>query len=280
MGEASRRKWEARLERLRLSLQEKTETMHPVKYLRVTGIASLLLGGGLAVIFAFFWTGVGFIYLGAIILAADIYSQPWNWKWKLAVMLMPILIVLLVSIWISESAPLNIQMIRHYGNYKEDEVIGGITWKDQYSELLVLFSNLSSDDYHDFDAFIVTDLGVAGTGWIEGAPTCVMRIPGPHVTEVRVKGKDAAGNPTEQLMSRLALTGPYHLHCDKLLRHDTIQIVFALVNIGQPPEKPDVTKPESLLGPKKLATWSFVHGTYISLFRPFSFSERKELIGD
>jgi hypothetical protein len=251
----------------------------PIKILRTAAIA-LLTGAGFAVIFAFFWPGIVLIYLSAVVLAIDFLCEKWDRIWRFGALLIPIGLVGLVSLWAFGSAPLEIQFHRHYGNFKEGEVIGGIVWKDTYSELRVVVSNPTSNDYQDFDALIATDLWVANTGLMDAAPTRVLRIAGPHATDVRLKGKDERGNPIEQLMSRLALTGPHLLHCDKLLKHDTVQAVFALVNASDKPQKPDVTKPESFLGPKKLAKWASVNSTYTSLFRPYSFSEKKELAGD
>ena len=254
--------------------------MQPPHKVLLAAFFALLIAGGLTVIFVFFWLGVLLMYAGAVVLAIDLLCHPWNWKLKSVAMLIPVLIIVPTSIWAWGSAPLEIQVARHYGNYKEGDNIGGITWKDQYSELVVTFVNHSSNDYQDFDAFIGTDLGIASTGWIEPNQTCVLRISLPHVTEVRMKGEDEKGNPIEKLGSRVAATGPYHLHCDKLIRRDTVTMVFALVNMTDKPEKPDIAKPESLLGPKKLASWSSVSGTYTSLFRPYSFFEKKQLTGN
>lgn len=286
MGKASRRKWEARLEKIRLQFQQKTEVMHPFKWLGAKGIAAILLGGGTAVMFVFFWVGLALIYLGAIVLIVDFYYESWKWKWlKFVAMALPVILIIFpVSFWAFGSSPLRIQVHRHYGNYKEGEIVGGITWNSKYSELRVSFTNESDDDYEGLDALISTDLGTAATGWIGEAPTCVKRAKF-HFLNARTKAKDKEGKILQEtMMPTLATTGPYHLHCDKLIRHDSIQMVFALVNL--PEDKNDTGKsgaiigPESLLGPKLLPAWSLVEGTYKSMFRPFSFSERNQLKGD
>jgi hypothetical protein len=281
MGQASRRKWEARLQRMQVLLQEKTISVQPpIKVIRAAWITTLL-GGGLAVITAFFWFGVSLTYLGAVILAIDCLCEKWSWKWKSVSMLLPAMIIVFVSIWAWGSAPLQIQMIRHYGNYKDGELIHGIPWHEKYSELQFVFTNTTDQDYEDFDMFVNTDLFIAKTGWISQPPTCVLRLPEPHVIEVRAKGMDKSGKPLEELFERGATTGPYLLHCDKLLKHDSIQFIFALVSgFNKERGKEPIKTLEGLFAPKKLPSWASVQGTYKSLFRPFSISEKKQLTGD
>lgn len=285
MGRASRRKWEAMLARTEVLLKNAEEHKNleqgPIKALRAAYITTLL-GAGLAVIFNFFWVGLVLTYIGAVVLAIDFLCEKWGWKWKSVSMALPVLIIVLVSVWAFGSAPLHTKMIRHYGNFKEGQVIYGIQWSEKkYSELQFIFTNTSDEDYEDFDVFVNTDLFIAKTGWISEPGPCSLKHPEPQAVELRAKGIDPTGRPFEELYDPMAALGPYHLHCDKLLKHDSVQFIFALVSglKGERGKEP-IKSLEDLYAPKKLPTWASVAGTYKSLFRPYKFSEVKQLMGD
>lgn len=109
MGGASRRKWEAMLERAQLLLQgipEQKNPMQPPHKVLLAASVAMLIAGGLTVIFVFFWFGVFLMYAGAVILAIDLLCHPWNWKWKSVAMLIPAIIIVPTSMWAFGSAPL------------------------------------------------------------------------------------------------------------------------------------------------------------------------------
>ncbi|MEO7859955.1 MAG: hypothetical protein ABIU05_05845 [Nitrospirales bacterium] len=262
-----------------------------LKYFRSIGASSLVFAVAGVVMTPFYWTAVSIGYFGLFLLAFDLWFEPFRGlkirerrAWKAGLMLVLFAIGVFCGVgFVFRSAPLGISVVRHLGNFQDGEVIGGITWKPPYSELRVSFTNESQEVYEDFDMIIKTDLQVAKTGWIDIKPNCSFDLHQfPAIPEPRGRGKDAKGNIVEGPYKFFVDNGPYRIHCDKLLAHDHISVIFALVSgLTKNLNEVDMTKiPESLFGPKKLPDWAKIYGSYRVRMRPYSISKAEHLTGD
>lgn len=230
----------------------------------------------------YFWTAVGFCYFSLLILVADLWFEPFSRLVKAALLLILISFGVFGSIvFVFPSAPLDIQMIRHRGDFKDGEIIGGIPWTSNYSELRVSFINQSEQTYDDVNMLIRSDLLVAKTGWITNPSNCSINLQS-DLLDWRLSSTDKkTGKHVEYPLLDLASKGSYQMHCDKLLPHLPVQIVFALLSGKiQNLDEADITKPESLFGHKKLPEWAKVNGSYKMQIRPYTVSKREKLTGD
>jgi hypothetical protein len=301
MGKDSKIKEERRLTRqIAKAIEElRTKESNLSKYLR--GAAGLLVSTAVAMVTvgsvgpAFFWVAVVLFYVGFACFAYDIWLERWRLLWKgLWWACLFIFAVFIAWVVVLPTEPLAVNLTPHYGNFKEGETVGGIQWEKNFSELRISFSNPSEQSYDDLDMVILTDLFIAQHGLIDAPPNCSLRLhQSPTALGARLKGKDNDGRPTEQLMSSLGDSGPYLLHCDKLLPRDTAQVIFALVGLKNEDvmdwmkskqkehlKEADINKPWSIFGPKKLPEWAAVNGRYKVFLRPYAITKQAKLSGE
>lgn len=275
MGRTSRRKWEGEIKKLEAALANSSRNTIP-SYLRAIGIVGLFSGAGLALVNVFFWLGVTITYVGLALLALDIWVQNWAVKRRCLVSIIPAALFVLLSMWIAPS-DLSITILPHPGDFKEGELIGQIPWKSEwYSELRVTIANPTNSDYDELHGKITNDLGTAKWSLVSSPPGCFLREDVTAPIEVRASGKDKSGRPSERLAEKLFTTYPIHLYCDKLRGGDSVQAVFALLPGVLQLGKADISKPESLFGPKKLPSWAAIEGEYKVHLRPHRFSKQEE----
>jgi hypothetical protein len=254
-----------------------------VTYLRSIGGVAFLFGVGGIILSTYYWFAVATVYIGLVIIFIDLWIErnlPVPWKVGFSITLWALGICGSI-LYIFPSAPLEIQMIRHRGDFPEGETIGGISWTHNYSELRVSFLNQSEQSYDDVNMLIRTDLPVAKTGFITNPSNCALNLQS-NVPELRIKTYDKkTGDRAEYPLFDLSNKAPYQLHCDKLLPHLPVQIVFALVSGKiQNLDKADITKPESIYGDKKLPEFAAVKGGYKVQIRPYTVFKREKLTGD
>lgn len=225
-----------------------------------------------------YWWAVGLAYVAMLLLAIDLYLEPGLGWWKPVLSLMWISVALLGSVeYVFKSAPLDIRTIRHYGNFKDGEIIGGISWKPTYSELRIYLTNKSDHMYEDIDVLIITDLMVSKFELVDSPSNCSMRPMRKGVA--RTKGKDEHGKPVEEIMGYLgSYRMPHRVTCDKLLAHETVQVIFALVS-GKIENFHDKTNPESWFSPKELPKWVTVDAAYKLGLQPTTVSITHQLAG-
>ncbi|MEP6936038.1 MAG: hypothetical protein ABI988_19205 [Nitrospirota bacterium] len=263
--------------------QPQSELSKAVAYLRSIGAIAFLFGAGGMIQSTYYWWAVAAVYTGLLILVIDLWIErnlTLPWKIIFSVMLLGVGIGGSI-LYVFPSAPLEIQMIRHRGDFKEGEIIGGIPWTSNYSELRVSFSNGSEEPYTDVDMLINNDLFVAQAGWVSNPANCSLNLK-KEVLDMRLKGKDKNGKSVEQLFLPFASDYPYHMHCDKLFPHEPVQIVFAVVSGEiQNLNEADIKKPASLFGHKKLPGSAVVKGSYkTQIIRPHIVFKREQLTGD
>ena len=119
---------------------------------------------GLGLISSHFWIGSGAVYLGVLWLTAEpIWSE---WMVRQAYQLQ---IVFVGVVWIgagiftcsfvTRSLPLDLVAFAYPGNYPDGVNVDGIVWKPGMSELRILITNPSNEEYENIDIHVYRTSG-------------------------------------------------------------------------------------------------------------------------
>jgi hypothetical protein len=255
----------------------------------------------------YFWAGVIAFYVAFILLTWEICFEPELLKrpgWiQVALIGVALALFDLFTIGIvCARAPLEFfSYSMRKGDYAAGTIIGSITWDRHFTDLRVAITNLSGDDYGDFDVTLCPDEWTHKAAILDNASTCAlnpvdggtfvsfaraakhgelawkgMRVPGGGFVV-----NDSMGNAYTPLATR----DGYRLRCGKLPAHSTVKIVFAVVSLGPsllPARIPrtwgglnegQVSDPFDLLDSRPAPSKIVVKGTYTRTMKPFSVME-------
>src|SRR2546425_2115913 len=129
-----------------------------VKYLRGIGIIGLLLGGS-GIVFTtpiLFWWAAGFLWLGLLAWAVDVWFEPNIGRWlRWGGMALILILCSAFTFGIAfYPAPLNVITTSYEGLYKPGESIYGIKWDADMSDLRIDINNPTNRDYDHLDVTI------------------------------------------------------------------------------------------------------------------------------
>jgi hypothetical protein len=186
-----------------------------------------------------------FLFLAIEILVDPIFGRPWWWvRWPLFV------VVLAGTIWFTVAVPyakapldMGAYAMRN-GDYPDGTEIGGIVWNSHYTDLRILITNASDDDYQDVDltllpsemtvdAAILKDPagGCRLTGIDTGTTKVSLNVKGGSITMTRNKNDSEVHDSAGNVYVTLFRESGYGLLCSKISQHSTIQIVSSVVGV-------------------------------------------------
>ena len=201
-------------------------------------------------------------------------------------------------------APLKALAYSLPGDYSPGVEIGGISWNPHFTELRVAVTNPTADDYHDTDILLKPDAWIYRASMIINASQCEL-LPVRGKTDIHVVNKSKGGatqvtatvngsgldvyDNAGDIFTTFASEEGYRLRCTTLPSHYTVQIVFALVDVGpfhQPNnlvhetqrtwgksvlivEEVAVENVLDILGPKPSSKKVFLTGSYVRGIKPY-----------
>jgi len=253
-----------------------------VKYLRGIGIIGLLLGGR-GIVFTtpiLFWWAAGFLWLGLLAWAADVWFEPNIGRWLRWVGMA--LIVLLCSAFTFGIAfyPARLQVVAtsHEGKYKSGEVIYGITWDDAMSELRIDITNPTNRDYDRLDLTITPNKLIRDQKQFTAIPYVHLVPLGKHF---HFNYTDKTGQITQEENSPPKAYSAVRLLCDRLPSKLSIGIVIAVSELS--PEAAKLISPSGLsilsYDPKTDKIWLRSRATSVSMVGEFTVAYRPYKIG-
>jgi hypothetical protein len=251
-----------------------TRKLHPIAayLLRTIGIVSILGGGAGDMIGVSFPFWAGAISLGLILLLIDPWIEPSlrlaNVTWKIG--LSAIFLIAFISFlhWIVFlSAPMKITARDYNEDYLPNtHTLFGVEWKEDYSDLRVVFENPTDFAYKNID-FNIEPIGLlvaaeAQTSNLSGVQLFNTKkgqdIVTMTSTDTKTGKKSYVPQKDEQFMA-----GTIRLLCDTLPKHSMFEVILAVhvipegILVREQPRRPLFT---SRL-PAKLVR---VYGTYES----------------
>lgn len=142
-------------------------------------------------------------------------------------------------------APLKALTYTRPGNYSSGVEIGGIPWNQHFTDLRVVITNVTADDYRNVDILLKPDTWTHRAAIVTNPSECellaVSNIMDIHVADngkgggtsvtatLNGSGLDVYDNVGD-ITTTFASEGGYRLRCATLPSQYTIQIVFALVD--------------------------------------------------
>jgi len=216
--------------------------------------------GGISLMVFLFWPGVALAYIGCFLLLNELIYEPLLLrKNPLAQLLCLALFFAAVGVGTARYVFVFSQPIFSMDSWATDFPVGfevgGIKWESAYTEVVVSVENGTSRDYTDIDLYIQPLNTVAKAGQIGTFPPCTITYTagGQEVAPVLVK--DTNGKTSVIQIYHQGGNSPWRLRCDKLPKHSTVKIVFAVVNLGRPAK---ILIPDSI----------FINGTWLVLATP------------
>ncbi len=162
------------------------------------------------------------------------------------------ILVITATIWFTvvgplARAPLKALAYTRPGNYSPGVEIGSISWNPHFTELRVAVTNPTASDYRDTDVLLKPDGWTHKASMITNPSQCEL-LPVSGETDIHVvnngnggatsvtatvngSGLDVYDNAGD-IFATFASEEGYRLRCTTLPSHYTVQIVFALVDVG------------------------------------------------
>jgi hypothetical protein len=198
-------------------------------------IPTFLFALGVAVIPLWFWGAIGLIALSlpfTVWLSVKVFRH--NTKLTLKIMLAGVSLLLYVGAYWSIWVPASISPVLadNHVNYETGTDIYGITWQPDFSEVQLHLSNDSDYDYTNIDAYVRTDLLIAGAGLFGGINICSSEpYSGIPVISGTVSWKGSQGDPhtAPLLENNLRQASFFRIRCDRFSARSVIDIRFAVI---------------------------------------------------
>jgi hypothetical protein len=194
--------------------------------------------------------GVLVVYVGLGFWFLEICGDPWVLKRPLGFQVSLIGLVLVFfdvfSIGVvGARAPIDFKSYAmRNGDYPPGTAIAGITWDSHLTDLRVVMTNPTDDDYENLDVAVQPDKWTYKAGLLN-SPGCDLSAIGGNTVFVVVNSKGGATKITGtrvgtgfdaqdnagDVFTALATESGYRLRCLKLPARFTVQIVFAVVSV-------------------------------------------------
>jgi hypothetical protein len=237
-------------------------------------VGPLFVIGGWQIIPLSYVTGVALVYFGFVLCVFECIWEPalLQRPYQLQVALLAIVLILADAFSINVVLVLAPLTLDSYAIRTEEhptgETIAKIALNPHFTDLRVLITNPTDDDYRDFDIKVQPDRWNYKAAIFEENSGCqltemggnsILIVPNTkggatHVTGHRIgtsfQAEDDAGDVFEPFITE----GGYRVMCAKLPSHFTVQLVFALVSVDQALK--DTVLPPSNTGAKP-GTWGF-----------------------
>jgi hypothetical protein len=234
----------------------------------------LFVIGGWQIIPLSYVTGVALVYIGFVLCVIECIWEPALLRrpYQLQIALIAIVLILADAFSINVVLVLAPLTLDSYAIRTEEhptgETIAKIAWDSHFTDLRVLITNPTDDDYRDVDMTAQPDRWNYRAAIFEENSGCQLTAMGgnsllivpsgkggaTHVTGHRVgtsfQAEDDAGDVFEPFIAERG----YRLICAKLPSHFTVQLVFALVSVDQ--SLKDKVLPPNNPGAKP-GTWGF-----------------------
>ncbi|MGD0270733.1 MAG: hypothetical protein ABSB14_16830, partial [Candidatus Sulfotelmatobacter sp.] len=219
-----------------------------------------------------YWYSVGAFYAGMVALAVGALLERWPLKHRIAVCLGWFIVAAGISAKaVFVKAPIDIFPSANFGNYPDDTDVYGIKWERGLSEMRILISNHTANDYDDVDIYFTPDVPTRKV-------TQVSHVPDVSLVLVEPSNFVQPGQVSELWASSMG----FRLRCPKLPKNTTMEVLAALVNPDAKPLGPIVPgqkknvsislsgDEKQFAGPKIVARGLWVKGQYLVMNRPVS----------
>jgi hypothetical protein len=255
----------------------------------------------------YFW-GVAVIYIGFLFLLFEVCADPWVLNCSLTMQIVLIAFVLLfVDIFsigvVAAQAPITFQSYAmRNGDYSPGVTIAGMAWDSHFTDLRVVLTNPTDDDYENLDIDVQPDQWTYKAALLDSPGCDLSPLGGNMVSVATTKGGATSVTTTPVgpgfdahdnaggVFAVMATEFGYRIRCAKLSQHLTAKIVFAVVRIspellrqigistnGLSPGKKGVEiaelagvkSPFDILGSKPLPLTVQLSGVYTRKFKPF-----------
>jgi hypothetical protein len=159
------------------------------------------------------------------------------------------------------NGPLTFQAAAYRGaQYPPGTKVGGIDWKEQFSDVRLDLRNPSEVDVEEIDLLIQTDQSIAGVGQITNIPN-VVASPHGETPSFWLEGNDEHGSAVSLPVTPAGtvMTGVWRLYCPKLLRGSELRLTIAAISLN-----PAIggRLPDKLFAPRTVPTWIRIAGRY------------------
>lgn len=270
-------------------------------------IGPTIVAGGVSMMDTRFWFGYLMVILGFGVLLweictePDLVKRPYWLQVGLIVLCWAGFAMATIS-WIKPDAPVKeVCYSTRNGEYAPGTTIEGIPWDSHLAELRVALTNVTDDDYENFDVNILPDAWTHRAVLTRLASACTLTPLGGNSIGASANSKGGATKVTAiqvgagaefhdnagDVFTSLATDGGYRLICKPLPSHFTIEMVFALatisdrlITLSRPPKKGDWgfefseiagAKSEfDVLGPRPNPSKVKIEGRYKRSKQPFS----------
>lgn len=205
-------------------------------WLRAIGFGSTVLGGVvLTQTPEFFHYSVGLVYIGIVLIGLDLYFEPFFERLKLYAKIAIGLIFVIVVAGFSKAvvfvkSPLDVSAFMTDAEYPAGEVIAGIKWRPEFTELQVRISNPSGRPYDDLNIVIRPTSAVAAIAQDTNIPDVSFEDKNGFIAHL-IDTDLIHEKSTAIHLDLLATDAGYRVRCGHLPAHTTIRVIMALADI-------------------------------------------------
>lgn len=165
-------------------------------------------------------------------------SRGYSFRAGLAFQLLTLVLLTPISVVALQSFPLKVRGDLREGVYPAGTDIAGVKFDPDTFDLRVYLKNESSSDYSNLDFLIQTDLSIAGAALFNNRFTsCSFDLPSSGVEIIGLSGIDTNGKkvtlPFIPVPGVQPIGPTYRVRCDRIIAHDELQFVFAVVSAAQ-----------------------------------------------
>jgi hypothetical protein len=211
-----------------------------VSWMVAYGLTALLLALGFAMTgYINFWLGVAAMAGGVCILMADIWLRHkyWTRTQRIGGTLTVCAAFVIILWFVFIAAPLDVLFDTPAGNYSADREIFGVKWKPEYYPVNIAIGNDTSNDYNNFDGYLVTNVSIAKVGIRKTINQCFATLENPYVRfAFPIFTHIENGKPISDLQfqdDQNTASKFYRIMCGKISTKSEVDIVLATV--GGPP---------------------------------------------
>lgn len=210
-------------------------TRQALAWCRGVGVGAVLVGAmGLTTVIPFWWA-IGLVYVGFMILIADVLllesELPKKWKFALVVALL-VLGVLFSNGVVFSSAPLDISAMATDADYPVGTPLPGIQWRSPFSELKLVITNPSGSSYENVSIFVKPNKPIASIG--QTSDLAGVSFMCGHDPSVYVDDIDPSGHKTAIPLVLVATDAGYYVRLDKLPSGRPLELVLAIAGMKEP----------------------------------------------
>jgi hypothetical protein len=226
-------------------LQTAVSPLHPMlKWVRTAGIGAEFFGWGALLLTDWFWLAIALVYAGFVILAFDLWFEPelrTRLKWRIAGLFAIASLCMAFSDGVVfVSAPLEASGLWNNGVFPDNTVADGITWKPQFTELIIVLTNPTDRVYRDIDLVIRPTEPVAAIAQISQLSD--VSLEDKYGSIAHVYDLDPTGVAKIIPLSVLATDAGYRVRCGRLPEHANLRLALALVDLKWDPH-PKISDP-------------------------------------